>query len=122
MLLDPTLLLKAQKLGVKRLYDADFDGDIDNDDVAILAGMKVPGVTAKLGTIEAKAQYAKIEGWATKKGVYRGKSLQWGSGGRSMLLKDRLLCDGYSPQEAEQIVKINYFTKAEKRGIITPIR
>jgi len=122
MLLDPTLLLKAQKLGVKRLYDADFDGDIDNDDVAILAGVKVTGVTAKLGTTEAKAQFAKIEGWASKKGVYRGKSLQWGSGGRSMLLKDRLLCDGYSPQEAEQIVKINYFTKAKERGIIAPIR
>ena len=122
MLLDPTLLLKAQKLGVDRLYDADFDGDIDNDDVAILAGVKVKGVAAKLGTPEAQAQFAKIEGWATKKGVYRGKSLQWGSGGRSMLLKDRLLCDGYSPQEAEQIVKINYFTKAKQRGIVSATR
>lgn len=118
MLLDPTLLLKAQKLGVKRLYDADFDGDIDNDDVAILAGLKVPGVSAKLGTTEAQAQYAKIEGWASKKGVYRGKSLQWGSGGRSLLLQDRLLCEGYTPMEAKQIIKYNYFTKAAERGII----
>jgi len=115
MLLDPTLLAKAQKLGVKKLYDADFDGDIDNDDVAILAGVKVVGVTAKLGSLEAKAQFAQIEQMATKKGVYRGKSLQWGAGGRSMLLKDRLLCDGKTPQEADEIVKINYFTKAAAR-------
>lgn len=116
MLLDPTLLAKAQKLGVKKLYDADFDGDIDNDDVSILAGVKVVGVSAKLGTAQAKLQFAQIEQIATKKGIYRGKSLQWGAGGRSMLLKDRLLCDGYSPEEAEQIVRINYFTKAAARG------
>ena len=113
MILDPYLMVLASKHGVKKLFDADFDGDIDNTDVMILAGQKVPGITMKLGTPQAQAQFAKIEGWASKKGVYRGKSLEWGAGGRSLLLKDRLLCEGHTAGQAEEIVRINFF---QKRG------
>ena len=116
MILDPYLMVLASKHGVKKLFDADFDGDIDHNDVMILAGLKVPGVTAKLGTAEAQAQFAKIEGWVSKKGVYRGKSLDWGAGGRSLLLKDRLLCKGHTPMEAEEIVRINFFQKSAFNG------
>ncbi|MCK5316694.1 MAG: hypothetical protein KAJ55_02205 [Anaerolineales bacterium] len=107
-------MVLASKHGVKKLFDADFDGDIDRSDVMILGGLKVPGVTAKLGTPEAQAQFAKIEGWVSKKGVYRGKSLDWGAGGRSLLLKDRLLAEGHTPAQAEDIVRINFF---QKRGL-----
>ena len=116
MVLDPYLMVLANKHGVKKLYDANNDGSITADDVSILAGFKVPGVTAKLGSPMAKAQFAKIEQLSTKKGVYRGKSLAWGAGGRSMLLKDRLLCEGHTPGEAEEIVRINFFNKLAVRG------
>lgn len=117
MILDPYLMVLASKHGVKKLFDADFDGDIDHTDVLILAGQKVPGITMKLGTPGAEAQFAKIEGWASKKGVYRGKSLEWGAGGRSLLLKDRLLCSGHTPIEAEEIVRINFFQKSAFKGV-----
>jgi hypothetical protein len=107
-------MVLASKHGVKKLFDADFDGDIDRTDVMILAGLKVPGVTMKLGTPGAEAQFAKIENYASKKGVYRGKSLDWGAGGRSLLLKDRLLCEGNTSAQAEDIVRINFF---QKRGL-----
>ena len=116
MILDPYLMVMANKYGIKKLYDANNDGFINADDVSILAGLKVPGVTAKLGTPMAKTQFSNIEQMATKKGVYRGKSLAWGAGGRSMLLKDRLLCEGHTPGEAEEIVRINFFNKLAARG------
>lgn len=116
MVLDPYLMVLANKHGIKKLYDANNDGSINHEDIMILAGLKVPGVTFKLGTPEAQAQFAKIEQFATKKGVYRGKSLAWGAGGRSILLKDRLLCEGHTPDQAEEIVRINFFNKLAARG------
>lgn len=113
---DPHLFFKAQKLGVKKLFDADFDGDIDNADLQILAGKKVIGVTAKLGTPEAVKQFQFLEGKATKTGYYRGKSLLWGGGGRSLLLQDRLLSQGYTLPEAQEVVSINFFAKLKQRG------
>lgn len=115
IVVDPHLFFKAQKLGVKKLFDADFDGDIDDADLQILAGKKVIGVTAKLGTPEAIKQFQFIEAKASKTGYYRGKSLLWGGGGRSLLLQDRLLCQGKSLAEAQEIVRINFFTKMKAR-------
>lgn len=111
MIVDGNAIIAAKKAGVKNLYDADGDGDIDMTDLAIIQGKAVPGITAKLGSPAAQDQFAGIEAKASKSGMYRGKSLDWGKGGRSMLLRDRLLCDGHSLQDAEGIVKMNYFAK-----------
>ena len=111
MMVDAMAILKAKKLGIKKLYDADGDGDIDMDDLAIIQGKAVPGIKAQLGSPAAQEQFAEIEAKASKSGMYRGKSLAWGKGGRSMLLRDRLLCDGHNLQEAEDIVRMNYFAK-----------
>lgn len=108
------IFTSAKKLGVKA-YDADGDGDIDQQDLNIITGKAVPGVTAKLGTPEAQAQFKFIEAKASKAKLYRGKSLDWGHGGRSMLLKDRLLCEGKTLTEAKEIVKINYFNQLRYR-------
>jgi hypothetical protein len=79
-------------------------------------GKKVIGVKAALGTPEAQAQFKLIEQYASKKGMYRGKSLNWGAGGRSLLLQDRLLCQGKSLAEAKQVVKLNYFNQLRYRA------
>jgi len=107
-------MLQAKKLGVK-IYDADGDGDIDGDDLDIVTGKKVLGVKAKLGTPEAQAQFKFVEAKASKAGMYRGRSLEWGAGGRSLLLQDRLLCEGKTLAEAKEIVKINYFNQLQYR-------
>ncbi len=114
ILVDFAVAMKAKKLGIK-MYDADGDGSIDNDDLQIILGNKVPGVYADLGTIKAKAQFKLIEAKASKAGEYRGRSLDWGAGGRSLILQDRLLCDGKSLAEAKEVVKINYFNQLQYR-------
>jgi hypothetical protein len=105
----------AKKLGIK-FYDADGDGNMDHNDIDIIMGKKVIGVKAALGTPEAQAQFKLIEQYASKKGMYRGKSLNWGAGGRSLLLQDRLLCQGKSLAEAKQVVKLNYFNQLRYRA------
>ena len=105
---------KAKAMKV-HFYDADLDGDMDQDDLDIILGRKVNGVTAKLGTAEAQHQFKIIEAKASKTHAYRGKSLKWGAGGRSLLLQDRLLCEGKTLQEAKQIVKLNYFNQLRYR-------
>ena len=112
---DPHLFFKAQQLGLKKLYDANFDGRIDGTDLQILAGKKVMGVFAKLGTPEAIKQFGNVEANASKSGYYRGKSLLWGGGGRSLLLQDRLLVSGKTLAEAQDIVSINFFAKMKVR-------
>jgi hypothetical protein len=114
ILVDYVIAAQAKKLGVK-LYDANLDGSIDADDLHIILGKKVHGVTAPLGTPEAQAQFKMIEAKASKAHMYRGKSLKWGAGGRSLLLQDRLLCEGKSLAEAKQVVKINYFNQLRYR-------
>ena len=114
ILVDYAVAMKAKKLGVK-MYDANVDGNIDQDDLDIIMGKKVHGVTAPLGTPEAKAQFKLIEAKASKAHMYRGKSLKWGAGGRSLLLQDRLLCEGKSLTEAKEIVRINYFNQLQYR-------
>lgn len=113
-MVDYATMLKAKKLGVK-IYDADGDGNIDGNDLDIVTGQKVIGVKAQLGTQAAINQFKLIEAKASKAGIYRGRSLEWGSGGRSLLLQDRLLCEGKSLAEAKEAVKINYFNKLQYR-------
>jgi hypothetical protein len=105
---------KAKAMKV-HLYDADLDGDIDQDDLDIVLGRKVHGVTAKLGSTEAQAQFKAIEAKASKAHMYRGKSLKWGAGGRSLLLQDRLLCEGKTLAQAKEVVKLNYFNQLRYR-------
>jgi hypothetical protein len=114
ILVDFYVMQKAKGLKVQ-LYDADADGDIDQDDFDVIVGRKVAGVTAELGTPEAQAQFKLIEAKASKAKLYRGKSLNWGAGGRSLLLQDRLLCEGKTLPEAKEIVKINYFNQLRYR-------
>lgn len=113
-MVDYATMMQAKKLGVK-IYDADGDGDIDKDDLAIVTGQKVPGITAKLGSHVAQEQFKVVEAKATKAGIYRGRSLEWGAGGRSLLLQDRLLCQGKTLGEAKQVVKMNYFNQLQYR-------
>ncbi|MCK5292505.1 MAG: hypothetical protein KAR39_10885 [Thermoplasmata archaeon] len=112
IMVDFAIAMKAKKLGVK-MYDADGNGRIDDADLQVILGKEVPGVHADLGSFKAKAQFKLIEAKATKAGSYRGRSLAWGDGGRSLLLQDRLLCEGKSMAEAKQIVKINYFNQLQ---------
>lgn len=114
ILVDFAIAMKAKKLGVK-LYDADGDGDMDQNDLDVIMGHKVPGVTAKLGTPYAESQFKLIEAKASKAKMYRGRSLDWGEGGRSLLLQDRLLCQGKTLAEAKQVVKLNYFNQLRYR-------
>ena len=114
IMVDFAIAMKAKKLGVK-LYDADGDRDIDGRDLDIIVGKAVPGIHADLGTFKAQAQFKLIEAKASKAGAYRGRSLEWGAGGRSLILQDRLLCEGKSMAEAKQAVKINYFNQLQYR-------
>jgi len=114
IMVDFYVAMQAKKLGVK-LWDANLDGKIDAKDLAIIQGQKVGGVTAPLGSDAAKYQFRLIEAKASKANMYRGKSLKWGAGGRSLLLQDRLLCAGKSLAEAKQVVKLNYFNQLQYR-------
>ena len=114
ILVDFATTMKAKKMGVK-MYDANLDGNIDGNDLDIITGQKVAGVNAQLGTPEAQAQFKAIQAKATKAHMYRGKSLKWGAGGRSLLLQDRLLCEGKTLLEAKAVVKINYFNQLKYR-------
>lgn len=114
IIVDFAIAMKAKKLGVK-LYDADGDGDMDGKDLNIILGKAVPGVYADLGSAKAQAQFKLIEAKASKAGAYRGRGLEWGAGGRSLILQDRLLCEGKTLAEAKQVVKINYFNQLQYR-------
>lgn len=78
---------------------------------SIMGIAKVRGVSAPYGSELAKSQFARIEAQASKTGMYGGKSLAWGAGGRSRLLYDRLIVAGKTESQAKEIVKINYFRK-----------
>jgi hypothetical protein len=114
IIVDFATSMKAKKLGVK-MYDANLDGNIDQKDLSIITGTKVAGVSAQLGTPEAQIQFKFIAAKATKAKLYRGKSLNWGAGGRSLLLQDKLLCEGKTLLEAKEVVKINYFNQLKYR-------
>ena len=113
-MVDFAIAMKAKKLGVK-MYDANGDNSIDNDDLQIILGNKVPGVYAELRTSKAQAQFKLVAAKATKAGKYRGRSLDWGAGGRSLILQDKLLCEGKTLAEAKEVVKINYFNQLQYR-------
>ena len=115
MIVDPAVIKKALAAGVDNLYDADGDGDIDAKDISIIKAMKIPGVRAELRTKEAIQQFDDIESASIKSGFYKSKSLAWGAGGRSELLRDRLLVQGYTPEDAETVVKQNYLKQRYDR-------
>ena len=48
ILVDFATAMKAKKMGVK-MYDANLDGNINNDDLNIITGQKVAGVSPQLG-------------------------------------------------------------------------
>jgi hypothetical protein len=56
-------------------------------------------------------------------GEYSGQSMDWGGGGRSEYLRDKLMIrEGLGPDAAETIVRINYFRQVNiinKGGIPT---
>jgi hypothetical protein len=115
MIIDPALIKEAMAAGIENLYDANGDGVIDSKDITAIKAMEVPGITEELGSPEALEQFEDIEVAAQKTGFYKGKSLAWGAGGRSALLKDKLLVQGYSAEDADTIVKQNYIKQRYNR-------
>jgi len=55
------------------------------------AWLKSQGVTAPLGTVEAKAQFDPVYTAAKKSASYHGKSMILGGGGRTELLIDNIM-------------------------------
>lgn len=115
MIIDPTVIKEALALGIENLYDANGDGIIDNNDIDVIEAMEIPGITAELGSPEAIEQFQGIEVASKKMGFYKGKSLAWGVGGRSELLRDKLAVQGYSPEDIEVVVKQNYIKQRYNR-------
>tara|TARA_Y100000310_G_C20544682_1_gene745038 strand:+ start:98 stop:448 length:351 start_codon:yes stop_codon:yes gene_type:complete len=65
------------------------------------------------GSEQAKAFWdTNIDPQVQDTGEYGGKSMEWGEGGRSRYLRDKLIMrEGLDPDAAETIVRINYFRK-----------
>lgn len=110
MYIDPALMSKAKAANIT-LTDANHDGQIDGQDLSMLQGTQVPGVSAPLGSPEAVEQFKTVQAKATTANEYHGKSLNWGEGGRSELLRDKLVTQGHSVDSANSIVKANYLSK-----------
>ena len=71
------------------------------------------------GSAKAQQYWEQVELEASRNGGYGGRSLEFGDGGLSKLLHDKLVVTkGIGSDAAELIVRLNYTTQAKKAGFI----
>lgn len=96
------------------LFGTSGEGFVDANENGIIDTGDMPH---EPGSAEAKAHFATIQAKASKAGMYGGKSLDFGAGGRSSLLFDKLVyAQGLDPVIAKIMVGKNYQHQLALRG------
>lgn len=84
--------------------------------MAAIKSIKVGAHTLKVGHAPSMEKFHQIKAAAIKRGSYKGKSLEFGKGGRAALMKDRLLLEGHSEESAGKLIGAHYRAKLAERG------
>jgi hypothetical protein len=83
----------------------------------VIAGheqLDVDGTTLDLGDPAVGAKFAVVKAKAIEAGTYEGKGLKFGEGGRAKMFYDQLRVGGKTHEQANDIVKINFFNKTNQ--------
>ena len=94
------------------ISDFGLADDPTGDDV-----VSIEDITSTLGFVPGSEQAkvwwdTNVDPQVNETGTYADRSMEWGEGGSSRYLRDKLIMrEGLDPEAAETIVRINYFRK-----------